>query len=187
MSSTTSPVQQLTRTASILTIVSGAVALIFGILVIAFPKTSLLVIGVLFGLQLIITGIIRLIVGSTDKSLEGWEKGLTITFGVLVAIAGIFCLRNPALSILTLLVVLAIGWFIDGVMHIVIGVQNPKGERVWKIVIGVVYVLGAIVLLVSPVTSVIVLALLGGWILLVFGVVTVIAGIMAMRASARIA
>ena len=187
MSSTTSSVQHLTRTASILTIVSGAVALIFGILVIAFPKTSLLVIGVLFGLQLIITGIIRLVVGITDKSLEGWEKGLTITFGVLVAIAGIFCLKNPTASIAILLVVLAIGWFIDGVMHIVVGAQNPHGERLWKIVIGIVYVIGAIVLLVSPVTSVVVLALLGGWILVFFGVVTLIAGILGMRASSKIA
>ncbi len=187
MSTATSPIQQLTKTTSILTIASGAIALLFGILVIVFPKTSLLVIGVLFGLQLIITGIIRLIVGITDKSLEGWEKGLTITFGVLVAIAGIFCLKNPALSILTLLVVLAIGWFVDGVMNIVVGAQNPRGERLWKIVIGVVYLLGAIVLLVSPVTSVIVLALLGGWILVAFGVVTLIAGIMGLRAVGKMA
>ena len=186
MSSTTSPIRELTKTTSILTIVSGVVALLFGILVIAFPKTSLLVIGVLFGLQLIITGIIRLVVGITDKELEGWEKGLTITFGVLVAIAGIFCLRNPALSILTLLVVLAIGWFVDGVMHIVIGVQNPSGERLWKIVMGVVFLLGAIVLLVSPVSSVVVLALLGGWILVAFGVITLIAGILGLRASSKI-
>jgi uncharacterized membrane protein HdeD (DUF308 family) len=182
-----SPISQLTRSTSILTIVSGVIALLFGILVIVFPKTSLLVIGVLFGLQLLITGIIRLVVGITDKGLEGWEKGLSITFGVLIAIAGIFCLRNPALSILTLLVVLAIGWFVDGVMNIVIGVQNPKGERLWKIVIGVVFLLGAIVLLVSPVTSVVVLALLGGWILVFFGIVTLIAGIMGMRASKSIA
>ncbi|HET9647486.1 MAG TPA: DUF308 domain-containing protein [Microlunatus sp.] len=182
-----SPVAQLTRSASILTIVSAAIALLFGILVLVFPKTSLLVIGILFGLQLIITGIIRLVTGISDKSLEGWEKGLTITLGVLVVVAGIFCLRNPALSILTLLVVLAVGWLIDGVMNIVIGVQNPKGERVWKIVMGVVYLLGAIVLLASPVTSVLVLALLGGWILIVFGVVTLIAGIMGLRASKTIA
>lgn len=185
--SSSSPIQQLTKATSILTIVSGVVALLFGILVIAFPKTSLLVIGVLFGLQLLITGIIRLIVGITDKSFEGWEKGLTITLGVLVIIAGIFCLKNPALSILTLLVVLAIGWLIDGIMNIVVGVQNPRGERLWKIVIGVVYLLGAIVLLVSPVASVVVLALLGGWILVFFGVITLIAGIMGLRASATIA
>lgn len=187
MSTTSSPLHQLTRTTSILTIVSGVVALLFGILVLVFPKTSLLVIGVLFGLQLIITGVIRLIVGITDKDLEGWEKGLTITLGVLVMIAGIFCLRNPALSILTLLVVLAIGWFVDGVMNIVVGVQNPRGERAWKIVIGVVFLLGAIVLLVSPVSSVIVLALLAGWILVIFGVVTLIAGIMGLRAAKSIA
>ncbi len=178
-----SPIAQLTRSTAVLTIVSGAIALLFGILVIVFPKSSLLVIGVLFGLQLIITGIIRLVMGITDKGLEGWEKGLSITFGVLIAIAGIFCLRNPALSILTLLVVLAIGWFVDAVMNIVIGAQNLKGERLWKIVIGVVYLLGAIVLLASPVTSVVVLALLGGWILVIFGVVTLIAGIMGLRAS----
>src|SRR5690349_20054135 len=179
MSSTTSPIHELTKTTSILTIVSGVIALLFGILVIVFPKTSLLVIGVLFGLQLIITGIIRIVTGTSDKALEGWEKGLSITLGVLVIIAGVFCLRNPELAILTLLVVLAVGWLVDGVMHIVLGVQNPRGERIWQIVIGVVYLIGAIVLLASPVTSIIVLALLGGWTLVVFGIVTVVAGVMA--------
>jgi len=68
----TSELSRFARTGSILTIVSGVVALVLGILVVVWPQTSALVVAVLFGLQLLISGIIRVVTGATDKSMEGW-------------------------------------------------------------------------------------------------------------------
>ena len=178
----TEDLRRIVRTTSTLTIVSGVSALIFGILVLIWPKTTLLIVAVLFGLQLLISGIVRIVNGIVDKSIEGWQRGLSITFGVLILLAGILCLRNPALSLLTIIVVVAIGWLVDGIMNIVLGVQNPPGERLGKILMGVVFLLGAIVLLVFPTTALITFALLGGWILIIFGVAMLIAGIMGRRA-----
>ena len=169
-----------------MTIVSGVSALIFGILVLIWPKTTLLIVAVLFGLQLLISGIVRIVNGILDKSIEGWQRGLSITFGVLIVLAGILCLRNPALSLLTIIVIVAIGWLVDGIMNIVLGVQNPPGERLGRILMGVVFLLGAIVLLVFPAPALITFALLGGWILIIFGVVMLIAGILGIRAVNKI-
>lgn len=178
----TEDLRRIVRTTSTLTIVSGVSALIFGILVLIWPKTTLLIVAVLFGLQLLISGIVRIVNGIVDKSIEGWQRGLSITFGVLILLAGILCLRNPGLSLLTIIVVVAIGWLVDGIMNIVLGVQNPRGERLGKILMGVVFLLGAILLLVFPTTALITFALLGGWILIIFGVAMLIAGIMGLRA-----
>jgi len=174
------------RTTATLTIVSGVSALIFGILVLIWPQTTLLVVAVLFGLQLLISGIVRIVNGIIDKSIEGWQRGLSITFGVLIVLAGIFCLRNPALSLLTIIVIVAIGWLVDGIMNIVLGVQNAPGERLGRILMGVVFLLGAIVLLVYPASALITFALLGGWILIIFGIVMLVAGILGMRALSKV-
>ena len=184
--SATTDLRRVARTTATLTIVSGVSALIFGILVLIWPKTTLLIVAVLFGLQLLISGIVRIVNGILDKSIEGWQRGLSITFGVLIVLAGILCLRNPALSLLTIIVIVAIGWLVDGIMNIVLGVQNPPSERLGRILMGVVFLLGAIVLLVFPTTALITFALLGGWILIIFGVVMLIAGILGIRAVNKI-
>jgi uncharacterized membrane protein HdeD (DUF308 family) len=184
--SATTDLRRVARTTATLTIVSGVSALIFGILVLIWPKTTLLIVAVLFGLQLLISGIVRIVNGILDKSIEGWQRGLSITFGVLIVLAGILCLRNPALSLLTIIVIVAIGWLVDGIMNIVLGVQNPPGDRLGRILMGVVFLLGAIVLLVFPASALITFALLGGWILIIFGVVMLIAGILGIRAVHKI-
>jgi len=178
--------KRMARTTSILTIVSGVSALVFGILVLVWPKTTLLVVAILFGLQLLISGVMRIVGGIMDSGAEGWEKGLSITFGVLIVLAGIFCLRSPGLSLLTLLVVIAIGWVVDGIMNIVLGIQSPHGERLGQIIMGGVFLLGGILLLVFPKPALLTFVLLGGWILILFGIVTLIAGIWALRVSRRL-
>jgi uncharacterized membrane protein HdeD (DUF308 family) len=183
---TATELRRVARTTATLTIVSGVSALIFGILVLIWPKTTLLVVAVLFGLQLLISGIVRIVNGIIDKSIEGWQRGLSITFGVLIVLAGIFCLRNPALSLLTIIVIVAIGWLVDGIMNIVLGIQNAPGERLGRILMGVVFLLGAIVLLVYPASALITFALLGGWILIIFGIVMLVAGILGMRALSKV-
>jgi uncharacterized membrane protein HdeD (DUF308 family) len=174
------------RTTSILTIVSGVSALVFGILILIWPQATLLVVAVLFGLQLLISGIVRIVSGATDSWAEGWHRGLSITFGVLIVLAGILCLRNPALSLLTIIVLVAIGWLVDGVVNIVLGAQSPRGQRLGRILMGVVFLIGAVLLLAFPSSALLTFVLLGGWILIAFGIVILIAGILGLRAAKKL-
>jgi uncharacterized membrane protein HdeD (DUF308 family) len=174
------------RTTSILTIVSGVSALVFGILILIWPQATLLVVAVLFGLQLLISGIVRIVSGAMDSWAEGWHRGLSITFGVLIVLAGILCLRNPALSLLTIIVLVAIGWLVDGVVNIVLGAQSPRGQRLGRILMGVVFLIGAVLLLAFPSSALLTFVLLGGWILIAFGIVILIAGILGLRAAKKL-
>src|SRR5215213_929831 len=123
-----SDVQPVARTTLMLTMVSGVCALIIGILILVWPETTLLVVAILFGIQLLVSGVMRIIGGAVDSSAEGWKRGLLITLGVLIVLAGIFCLRNPALSLLTIILVVAVGWLVDGILTLVLGFQNPPGN-----------------------------------------------------------
>jgi uncharacterized membrane protein HdeD (DUF308 family) len=174
------------RTTSILTIVTGVSALVFGILILIWPQTTLLVVAVLFGLQLLIFGIVRIVSGAMDSYPEGWHRGLSITLGVLIVLAGILCIRNPALSLLTIIVLVAIGWLVDGVINIVLGAQSRPGDRLGRILMGVVFLIGAVLLLVFPTSALLTFVLLGGWILIVFGIVILIAGILGLRAAKKL-
>jgi uncharacterized membrane protein HdeD (DUF308 family) len=170
----------------ILTIVSGVSALVIGVLILIWPQTTLLVVAVLFGLQLLISGIVRIVSGALDSWAEGWHRGLTITLGVLIVLAGILCLRNPALSLLTIIVIVAIGWLVDGVINIVLGAQSRPGNRLGQILMGVVFLIGAVLLLVFPTSVLLTFVLLGGWILIAFGIVILIAGILGLRAAKKL-
>jgi len=64
---------QLPRGLGTLGIVVGISALIFGILLLVWPEASLLVAAVLFGLQLLITGIVRIVGGITSRELDGGQ------------------------------------------------------------------------------------------------------------------
>ena len=182
MTSTTtdSPTPDVPRGFGTLGIVVGVSALLFGILLLVWPEISLLVTAVLFGLQLLIAGIVRIVSGIASGELDGGERALSITLGVLVLLAGIFCLRNPGLTLLWIVILVACGWLIEGIIQIVVGFRR-SGARLWPIVLGLVSIAAAIVILVWPLSALRTFVLLGGWLLIFIGVITVVSAIMAMR------
>lgn len=181
-----SDVPRMAKTTAIIVIVSAVSAILFGILILVWPQATLLIIAILFGLQLLVSGILRIVQGAMGIGVDGWLRGLTITFGVLIVIAGVFCLRNPGLSLLTLVLVVGIGWMVDGIMNIVLGLQAPKGERLSTTLLGVVFVVGAIILLAVPGAALFTLVTVGGWVMIILGVVSLVAGIVGLRAASKL-
>ena len=171
----------LPRGLGTLGIVVGISALIFGILLLVWPEVSLLVAAVLFGLQLLITGIVRIVSGIASRELDGGERALSITLGVLILLAGIFCLRNPELTLLWIVILVGCGWLIDGIIQIVAGFRGGSGAQLWPVLLGALSVVAAIVILVWPLTALAAFVALGGWLLIFIGVATVVGAIVAMR------
>lgn len=190
MSSPTSPVEDAlvlsARSIAILGVVAGALWLVIGIIVLVWPSATLTVIAVLFGLQLTIVGIVRMVAGLFGSDLEGWVRAAYVLLGVLMLLAGIACLRHPVLSIGAILLLTAVGWMVEGIALVIGGTRTREG-RGWLIFFGVAAILGSIVLLVWPVESVSTLLVLGGWILVIVGIVALVAGIQGLRAASRMA
>lgn len=149
-------------------------AIVLGLFILIWPAATLLVAAVLFGIQLVIAGVARIASGIVSANIPGWERGLLIVVGLLILIAGVACLKNPGLSLAALVVLIGIGWLVDGVVQIALGATAPAGKRALPIILGAISVFASIVLLSSPVSALLTLLHLGGWILLIMGVLTLV-------------
>jgi uncharacterized membrane protein HdeD (DUF308 family) len=167
-----------------LSVLAGVVSLVLGILILLWPDETLLVVAVLFGIQLLLTGIMRIVLGAFSHGQEAWMRAIYVLTGLLVVLAGIVCLRHPVLSIAVIIVVTAIGWMVDGIALIVAGANAAEGKGP-LIFLGSLTVLAAVVLLVVPVESTHALLLLGGWLLIIMGVLSILTGGTSMRTVSR--
>jgi uncharacterized membrane protein HdeD (DUF308 family) len=70
----------------------GMITLLVGILTVAWPGRTVLVVAVLFGIQLFVAGIFRLVMAFTDEG-EGHRVAYAL-IGIFSILVGILCLRH---------------------------------------------------------------------------------------------
>jgi uncharacterized membrane protein HdeD (DUF308 family) len=75
---------------------------------------------------------------------------LGILLSLLVAIVGLLCLRNIVASLGLMLVLVAIGWMLDGLAEIFVALGAGREGGGWRIALGLVAVLAGIAILVWP-------------------------------------
>ena len=101
----------------------GAGAALIGIFMLAWPDKSLMVLAFFVALYWVIAGVTRLALGIFPRDMGGSFRALNIVFGALFLIGGVIAFRNleAATAVLTTIVVIlvGIGWIIDGVMGLV--------------------------------------------------------------------
>jgi uncharacterized membrane protein HdeD (DUF308 family) len=168
-----------------LRIALGVVCILLGLGALIWPQATLLIVAILFGLQLIAAGVVRVIAAVTLKELPGWWRAVSGVLGVLTFIAGIICLFRPGTSLLVLAIVVGIGWIIDGISELVsaFAVSRPAMERFGLIAFGVLSIIAAIVVLTFPGESLVLLARTGGVILILFGIIGLVAALAGRRSQ----
>ncbi|MEU6454462.1 HdeD family acid-resistance protein [Streptomyces sp. NPDC047065] len=178
------PLQLLTRAAWQTVLFTGIASLVLGVLVLVWPSASLRVAGVLFGLYLVVSGILQLAAAfGTHRTTS--LRVLAFISGAVSILLGLFCFRGPLQSVLLLALWIGIGWLFRGVTQIVAAVHDPAmPARGWHALLGVVTVAAGIVLIDSPVESASVLMLVGGWWLIVVGLVETVTALR-LRGRAR--
>jgi uncharacterized membrane protein HdeD (DUF308 family) len=164
----------------------GILSIVVGILVIARPVNTLVFVAVLFGLQLIILGVVRIVLGASTSGLPRWLKILSIILGILTIIAGVICFTRPQASLIILAILLAAGWIADGIADLARGFTGERsgGERTYLIILGVVSILAGLVVAIFPGPSLVLLAQIAGVALLFIGALTCLSAIMGRRRTA---
>ncbi|MGV9289779.1 HdeD family acid-resistance protein [Streptomyces sp. NPDC003719] len=168
------PLHVLARTAWQTVLVTGIASLVLGVLVLVWPGVTLRVAGVLFGLYLLVSGVLQL---ASAFGTHGRTSLRVLAFvsGAVSILLGLFCFRGTLQSVLLLALWIGIGWLFRGITQTVAAAHDPAmPARGWHVLLGVVTVLAGIVLIDSPVESVTVLTVVGGWWLVVVGVVEIV-------------
>ena len=156
--------------------VSGAVAVILGVVLLFWPAKTIAVFAIFLGIYFVVAGIMRLGVGIFARGIGGGIRTLNIILGVLMVIAGVIALKNVA-EAATVLVILAvafigIGWIVEGVMSLVeSGRARSSG---WAIAYGILSILAGLVVLVMPASSTVFLILFAAVALIVLGIIGIV-------------
>src|SRR3954452_4529163 len=106
---------------------SGALALIVGLLCLRDPLQTLLAIGLILGVWWVVSGIVD-IMGAIFSPTPG-RRGWDVAAGVVSLLAGGFLLANPTTSLGLLVVVLCAWMFLIGFMAIVTGLRLRAEHR----------------------------------------------------------
>ena len=155
-------------------IVGGSAAVVVGIIGLAWPESALRSIALIFGVYLIVVGVLRVSSALSDPPPSGW-KLVQLAFGAVVVVAGVLCLNNPFGSLTALTVIIGLGWIIDGAAAILTSLVGTRAERGWTIVLGGgISIVAGVILMVIPYTAFRPFLFVGSSLLVVIGAVTLL-------------
>ena len=180
------PVQALARAAWQSILVTGLLSVILGVLILVWPGKTLLVAGIIFGIYLVVSGLLQLVAAFAAPASAGMRV-LYFISGVLSIVIGVFCFRDELTSLLLLGLWIGIGWLFRGVAVTMAAVSEPGlPGRGWQGFFGVLTVVAGVVLVIWPVTSIATLTLVAGIWLIVLGVMEIITAIGVRRDARRL-
>jgi uncharacterized membrane protein HdeD (DUF308 family) len=169
-----------------LVIAEGALGTVLGVLVLAWPGPTATVLAVLFGINLLVAGVLQFVAAFSDAGRTG-GRGLSCVLGTLSLLVGLLCLRDPLQTVVVLGLLIGIAWTVGGVIRVVQGIVAERGmTRGWWIASGAVSVVAGGVVLVYPGASIVVLTSVLGVVLVIEGACLIAAGFTMRRAQSDV-
>jgi uncharacterized membrane protein HdeD (DUF308 family) len=148
----------------------GVITVATGVAALAWPGRTLVVVAVLFGIQLIVTGIFRFVAAFGADDASGGSRVLLALLGVLSLIIGLYAVRHLLVTLLALALLLGIFWVASGVVELFTALSHRAMRgRGWTALMGILSVVSGLVILAYPGISLLVLAVVLSVWLLVFG------------------
>jgi uncharacterized membrane protein HdeD (DUF308 family) len=147
----------------------GIITVVAGIVALAWPGPTLVVLAVLFGIELVVLGVYRF-VAAFGPDMSAGNRILYALLGVLSLIIGLYALRHVFITLIALAVLLGIFWVINGTVELFAAISHREmAHRVWTSVLGILSIFAGLILLAYPGISLVVLSVIVGIWLLVFG------------------
>ena len=155
---------------------AGALTALLGAIVLAWPGPTILVASTLFGVYLLVTGLVELFVAFTLSWSAATRIMLFISGGLSLVLAIVsFRHFGDAYAVLLLSLWIGIGFIFQGVSGVATGISERQiPGRGWDIVLGILSVVAGAVVLSWPFDSIDVLTIVTGVWLVISGVVKVV-------------
>lgn len=164
-------------TLSSLLVARGVVAILFGILALAWPGLTLATLSLFIMLWLVITGVV-MIVQSIMNLNQGWSAIAMLLLGVLQIGVGAYLVQRPELAVTTLVSLVALVLIIEGVITVVASLMDEASattKTIW-VIAGVLYVIAGVAVWQYPITG----SLAFVWVL---GLAAVVNGTLSLAAA----
>jgi uncharacterized membrane protein HdeD (DUF308 family) len=171
------------RSSSTSLILLGVLAIIVGIIAIAWPKVTIYALVILFAVYAFIDAALQAMRAFTSRA-AGPVLG-HLLLALIALAAGVIALAWPGPTALVLVLVVAIWAFTGGIFEIFAAFQSGEtaGTRALFIITGLVSILFGVVLFAHPNIGAVTLALLFGLFTLIYGFSQITMGIELRRAS----
>jgi uncharacterized membrane protein HdeD (DUF308 family) len=155
---------------------AGVLTVILGGIVLAWPGPTILVASTLFGVYLLVTGLVELFVAFTLPWSAATRVMLFIS-GALSLVLAILSFRHfgDAYAVLLLSLWIGISFIFQGISGVATGIsERQMPGRGWDVVLGILFVIAGVVVLTWPFDSIGVLTIVTGVWLVISGVVKVV-------------
>ena len=150
-----------------------------GLILLVWPKATVIVVAALLGASLLVSGIFRLVHGLAARDLSGGTRAAYVLIGLLAALAGFYCLRHIDVTVVLLAFIVGVFWTLHGIVDLsVAATSGPGTGRGLRAVTGVLSLAAGLIVMFWPTISLhILLWVMGIW-LLAYGVML---GVMAFQ------
>ena len=168
-------------------LIAAVLLFALGLILLVWPRETLVVAAVLIGIALLITGVLRLVQGITATDESGAMRVAYVIIGVLAILAGLYSLRHIGVTVVLLAFIVGLFWAVHGVVEIVVAISAPPGSgRGVVAVVGILSLAAGLIVMFWPAISLtILIAVLGIW-LLCYAVLLIFLAFQ-LRAAARTA
>lgn len=163
----------------------GLLTTIVGVMVLAWPGPSILVVSTLFGIYLLMSGLAELFV-ACNLHRSPVTRGMLFVSGALSLVLAILSLRHYGdfYSVLLLSLWIGVGFIFQGMAGIAAGIRDRDlPGRGWYVVTGIVSVIGGLVVLAWPFDSIAVLTLAAGIWLVIIGISQIVQAFQTRKAA----
>ncbi|MDQ1921738.1 HdeD family acid-resistance protein [Massilia pseudoviolaceinigra] len=159
----------------------GAIAIVFGVLAIAWPAVTLLTLAALFAAFALLGGAVWMF-GAVRNRRNDSHWWMLMVFGLVSLAVGVLATFNPAITLLTLILLMGANALVSGVLDIVIAICVRKFIRgEWLLLLsGVASIVFGLIALLFPLGA-------GAVMLATFiGVYALMSGVLLMCLSVRV-
>lgn len=158
-----------------LILIQSLLAIFFGLAAVFWPGLTLVTLVYLFSAFVLAWGIIEIVHGLMSMSRrDTWW--LTLLFGILALIVGVYLVRHPAVSFVTFIVLIGVTLIVRGVFDTVGAFmdRSPAAHRALLLISGLAAIVAGIILLAQPVAGGVAFVWILGLYALLFGALTMV-------------
>jgi uncharacterized membrane protein HdeD (DUF308 family) len=154
-------VRETVRTHSFLFLLQGALMVVGGLIAFVYPLTTTVAVTLFLGWMMIISGIVQAItLVASARVPHFW---LQLVSAVLWIMTGFIFVRNPAVAVGTLALLMIVFFMVEGIAKIVLAITvRPLENWGWVLVSGLIGVAISLYLMANPALSLLALGFLIG-------------------------